>query len=218
MNLTQYRLKAAAQTRNRLWLCLAAAGVLHIGAIALIHPLIPSVPASDPIQFIAVDQPDALSGSSNSHSGSFNLHANPSRSQPTNYPVVLTVTGINQAHSPFSRLQTKTLPQAISTPQTATAKDEVWDAYLIALRRQIYQQWQSAPLVKTDRPTKVRFMVDRQGHLTHLEMIQSSRDATADQDAIRAIQTAAPFAQLPSISKEDWLRVTFTFEAPIFHE
>ena len=218
MNLAQYRLKAAAQARDRLWLCLAAAGALHVGAITLTHPLISSDPVPDPIQFIAVDQPASFSGSATIHSDSSNTHANTSRSLQTNHQVILTSTEITEARSSLSTLQTKPFPQAISSPQAATAKDEVWDAYLLALRRQIYQQWRSAPLVKTDRPTKVRFMVDRQGHLTRLEMIQSSSDATADQDALRAVQTAAPFAQLPSISKEDWLRVTFTFEAPVFHE
>jgi len=224
MNLAQYRLKAAAQTRNRFWLCLAAAGVLHVGATlavsakqhALPHPLIASDPASDPIQFMAIDQPDSLSSSSNIHSSSSNIPAN--TSLQTSHQVVLTSTGMTQARASVSKLHTKTLPQAISVRKSSTAKDEVWDAYLVVLRQRIYQQWQAVPLAKTDRPTKVRFMVDRQGHLTHLELIQSSSDATADQDAIRAVQAAAPFAQLPITSKEDRLRVTFTFETPVFHE
>ena len=224
MNLAQYRLKAAAQTRNRFWLCLAAAGVLHVGATlavsakqhALTHLLTSSDPASEPIQFIAVNQPDSLSSSSHLHSGTSNIPAN--TSLQTSHQVVLTSTGMTQARASVSKLQTKTLPQAISIRKSSTAKDEVWDAYLVVLRQRIYQQWQAVSLAKTDRPTKVRFMVDRQGHLTHLELIQSSSDATADQDAIRAVQAAAPFAQLPITSKEDRLRVTFTFEIPVFHE
>jgi len=215
MNLAQYRLKAAAQTRNRFRLCLAAAAMLHVGAIlavstqqqALPHPLIFSDPASEPIQFIAVNQPDSLSNASNIPTNT---------SLQTSHQVVLTSTEMPQARDSVSKPQT--LPQAISVRKSLTAKDEIWDAYLVVLRQRIYQQWRAVPLDKTDRPTKVRFMVDRQGHLTHLELLQSSSDAPADQDAIRAVQAAAPFAQLPSTSKEDRLRVTFTFEPPVYHE
>lgn len=214
MNLAQYRLQAAAQNRNRLWLCLAAAGILHVGAIALTHPLISSDPSPAPIQFIAIDQPDALPAASNIRANSS------SRPVQTTDQTVSTFTGdMPRSRSPLSNPQPKT-PPVISTAKPATTKDEVWGAYLATLRRQIYQQWRATLLVQSDRPpsdrpTKVRFVVDRQGHLTDLEVIQSSSHATADQDAIKAVQTAAPFAQLPIASKEDRLRVTFTFEAPV---
>ncbi len=214
MNLAQYRLKAAVRNRNRLWLCLAAAGMLHVGAIALTRPHIPDHTSPDLIQFIAIDQPDSLSASSNIRA---NSTTRPVQTTPQAFS---TFTGITRSIAPLSSPQPKTLPQVISTPQPATAKDEVWGAYLATLRQQIYRQWQAklqAKLqVKTDRPTKVRFVIDRQGHLTDLELIQSSSDATADQDAIKAVQTAAPFAHLPIASKEDRLRVTFTFAALVF--
>ncbi len=209
MNLAQYRLKAAAQDRNRLWLCLAATGMLHVGAIALTHPLTSHHTSPDLIQFIAIDQPDSLPTSSNIRANST------SRTRQATAPAILTFTGMTRSLSSLSTPPTKTPPQVISTSKSATVKDEVWGAYLATLRQRIYQQWQAKLQVKTDRPTKVRFVIDRQGHLTDLELIQSSSDATVDRGAIKAVQTAAPFAQLPSASKEEQLRVTFTFEAPV---
>jgi TonB family protein len=210
MNLAQYRLKAAAQRRNRLLICLGVAGMLHVGAIALTHPLIPHHKSPDLIQFIAIDQPDSLPVSSNIRANST------ARPVQATHQVASTFTGeITRSLSSLSAPQTKTLP-VISTPKPATVKDEVWGAYLATLRQRIYQQWQAKLLVKSDRPTQVRFVIDRQGLLTDLELIQSSSDATADRDAMKAVQTAAPFAQLPSASKEDQLRVTFTFEATVF--
>jgi TonB family protein len=208
MNLAQYRLKAAAQNRNRLWLCLAAAGMLHVGAIALTHPPTSHHTSPDPIQFVAIDQPDSLPV--------FSLANSISRPIQTTPQVVSTFTGITRSHSSLSDPQTQPSSQVTSSPNPATIKDEVWGVYLATLRQQIYQQWQAGLQVKTDRPTKVRFVVDRQGHLTDLELIQSSSDAAVDRDALKAVQTAAPFAQLPIASKEDRLRVTFTFEAPVF--
>lgn len=209
MNLDQYRLKAAAQNRNRLWLCLAAAGTLHVGAIALTYFQVPPHTSPDLIQFIAIDQPDSLPTSSNIRSNST------SRSVQMTHQVVSTFTGMTRSPSFISAPQTKPTSQAVSTLKSATTKDEVWGAYLAILRQQIYQQWQATLLVKSDRPTKVRFVVDRQGHLTDLELIQSSSDATADQAALKAVKIAAPFVQLPIASKEDRLRVIFTFEAPV---
>jgi TonB family protein len=212
MNLAQYRLKAAAQNRKHLWLCLTAAGMLHVGAIALTHPPTSRHTPPDPIQFMAIDQPDSLPASSNILANSI------SRPVQTTPQVVSAFTGITRSHSSLSISQTKLPSQVTSPPKPATAKDEVWGTYLAALRQQIYQQWQVKLQVKTNRPTKVRFVVDRQGHLTDLELIQSSSDATVDRGALKAVQVAAPFAQLPIASKEDRLRVTFTFEAPAFHE
>jgi TonB family protein len=209
MNLAQYRLKAANQNRNRLWLCLAVAGILHTGAIALTHPLSrhPSPKPSDPIQFIAIDPLDSLPAFSTIHAP---VNSAARRSQATP-PVVSTFSGIT-SRSPLPTPPAKPPPQVVSTFKPATVKDQIWGTYLATLRQRIYQQWQTTLRGKGDRPPKVRFAIDRQGHLTDLELLQSSSQATADQAALEAVQTAAPFAPLPNASKEDRLRITFTFE------
>ena len=212
MNLAQYRLQAAVKQRNRLQLCLAVAGILHIGAIALIYFQTPRSNPSNLIQFVAIDQPDSLDASSSLHA-SVNSSALPA--QPTRQ-VASPLTGIPRSSlllsAPLSTPQTKTPPQVRSISQLATQKDEVWGTYLATLRQQIYQHWQATLPTQTDRPAKVRFMIDRRGRLTDLEIIQSSRDVAADRDAVKAVHTAVPFAPLPKESKEERLRVTLTFE------
>ncbi|MBW4516410.1 MAG: TonB C-terminal domain-containing protein [Timaviella obliquedivisa GSE-PSE-MK23-08B] len=210
MNLAEYRLKAVVRQRNRLRLCLAAAGMLHGGAIALIQPWTKHSTSIDPIQFIAIDQSDFSPISSNKLATTRSL-TSPIQPIPQ---VISTLTGTTRSPASLAVLpdQPKTLPPA-SLPSVAAVKDEVWDMYLATLKEKIYQRWQAALSVKTDRPAQVRFIIDRQGHLIHLELVQSSSDVSADQAAVKAVQTAAPFAQLPLASAEDRLRVTFTFEA-----
>lgn len=215
MKLAQYRLEALVRQRNRLRVCLVAAGMLHGGAIALLHPWVRHSTFSDPIQFIVIEQPDS-SPTSASFTSSVNSSA-PSKIKTTQ-PIASTFIGITQSSSDFSAPQMKSPSPVISTPQPVATKDKVWGAYLATLRRQLYQRWQDTPLTRSDRLVKVRFIIDRQGYLADLELIESSGDKTADHDAIRTVRAAAPFAPLPIASKEDRLRVTFTFENPVFDE
>jgi TonB family protein len=185
MNSAQYRRQVAIQNRHRLWLCLAFAGVLHLGAIALIHR--PTRPSSPPIQFIAID---------------------PIKPAPQSARVASQTSPGSPATTPRSL---SVLPTSSSSTKPATAKDKIWDDYLAALRRKIYQQWQTLP-VTIERPIKVRFAIDRQGNLVDLVLVQSGQDGIADQAALSAVQRVAPFAKLPIAAKEEQLRVTFTFD------
>jgi TonB family protein len=209
MNLAQYRLKAAVQGRHRLWLCVAAAGMLHLGAIALVFfnlRLSPEPNASIPLQFVPLDQPDSRPSASSLHAA---VNASPSIQslpEPAGITRSLSV-------SPVLPIDLKALQPAPSVANQSATKDKVWGAYLTQLRRQIYRQWQATSLMG-DRSVKVRFVIARRGQLMNLELLQSSSDATTDQGAIAAVQAAAPFAPLPSASKEDRLRVTFTFDTP----
>ncbi len=89
-------------------------------------------------------------------------------------------------------------------------RDEQWGPYLSALNRIVDQNWQRVA-VESTRRTKIQFRVDRQGHLTDLQLVQSSGDTLADQAAMQAIRAAAPFAPLPQNTPEDVLIVNFTF-------
>jgi TonB family protein len=90
------------------------------------------------------------------------------------------------------------------------AQDDLWGGYLAALNRAVEQNWQRVAVAATRR-TKIRFQVDRQGRLTDLKLVEPSGDDTADQAAIQAVRTAAPFAPLPQNASEDVLIVNFTF-------
>jgi TonB family protein len=188
MNSAQYRRQAATQNRHRLWLCLAFAGVLHLGAIVLIHrPTRPSLP---PIQFIAIDP-----------------------IQPASQPVRAASQPSPGSPQFATTRSLSVLSTSPSSTKPAAAKDKIWNDYLAALRRKIYQEWQTLP-VTIERPIKVRFAIDRQGNLVDLVLVQSGQDGIADQAALRAVQRVAPFAKLPIAAPEEQLRVTFTFDEP----
>jgi TonB family protein len=93
---------------------------------------------------------------------------------------------------------------------TAVTNDALWGEYLMALRQQIDQRRTDER--KTDRPTKVRFILDRQGRLIQSELLQSCGDAAADGAALDAVEKSAPFGEFPDRATEDRLRVTFTFD------
>jgi TonB family protein len=190
MNSAQYRRQAATQNRHRLRLCLALAGVLHLGAIALIHR--PTRPSPSPIQFVAIDPIKPASQSARAASQ--------------------TSPGSPQFAATTRSLSVLSTSPSLTQP-ASTNRDKIWDDYLAALRRKIYQEWQTLP-VTIDRPIKVRFAIDRQGNLVDLVLMQSGQDAIADQAALSAVQNVAPFAKLPIAAQEEQLRVTFTFDEP----
>jgi periplasmic protein TonB len=197
MNLARYRLQAAAQNRHRLWLCLAIAGIMHLGAIALIHRPTARTLSSPPIQFIAIDAPESSPIPSTLRA------ANAAAQTRSSHSIPLSADGITRSMT----------PQPDRAAKPATTKDKIWGDYLAALRRKIYREWQTS--VAIDRPVKVRFAIDRQGRLMDLTLIQSCRDTIADQAALAAVEAAAPFAKLPIAAKEERLRVTFTFDEAV---
>jgi periplasmic protein TonB len=101
-------------------------------------------------------------------------------------------------------------PPAKATTQRGATHDAVWGEYLMALRQRIDER--RTHQKKTNRPTKVRFILDRQGRLIQSELLQSSGNAAADRVALRAVEDSAPFGQFPDRATEDRLRVTFNFD------
>ncbi|GAB4385266.1 MAG: hypothetical protein Kow00121_49990 [Elainellaceae cyanobacterium] len=88
--------------------------------------------------------------------------------------------------------------------------DQLWGEYDTALRRSIYQRWQRVE-VNQKLEVKVRFRIDRQGGLSNLQLLQPSGHSAADQAALEAVRSAAPFAPLPKAAPQDSLQVDFTF-------
>jgi TonB family protein len=186
VDLARYRLAVAAQNRRRLWGCLAVAGLLH----GLAWGLRPgeSPPTVEPIQFVAIGQPT------------------PRRVAPQG----------GQVNLGKPDRQKETLQAQVS----AVTNDPLWGEYLMALRQRIDERrtderWTDER--QTDqgqprRPPKVRFIIDRQGHLLETELLQSSGDAAIDLAALKAVQSSAPFGKFPDRATEDRLRVTFNFD------
>ena len=89
-------------------------------------------------------------------------------------------------------------------------QNDLWGGYLAALNHTVEQNWRQVSVAATSR-TRVQFRVDRQGHVTGLQILEPSGNTLADQAAMQAVQAAAPFAPLPQNATEDTLIVNFTF-------
>lgn len=97
-----------------------------------------------------------------------------------------------------------------SETRVAATQDVVLGAYMNDLNRQIEQHWRQVP-VNTLRQPIVWFMLNRQGELIDLGLSRPSGSEAADQAALTAVQTAAPFEALPVAYEADQLRINFTF-------
>jgi len=89
------------------------------------------------------------------------------------------------------------------------------DRYMDALRQKVKDNW--TPLRSDSEQIKIVavFKVQKEGAVSNLRLDHPSKSETANKSAIKAIESAAPFAQLPAESGED-IDVQFTFDtAPV---
>jgi TonB family protein len=98
-----------------------------------------------------------------------------------------------------------------NTASINASRDPVLGPYMATIQQRLYQNWQPINSPDRTRETVVRFVLDRQGELLTLEIVQPSGLAKVDQVALQAVSLAAPFAPLPPASTLDSLRITFTF-------
>lgn len=89
-------------------------------------------------------------------------------------------------------------------------RDDIWGPYTDRLHEKINQRWQQIA-IDTSREARVRFVINRQGQLGDVEITRTSGSAIADQSAMQAVLSAAPFEPLPRESTEEALVVNFTF-------
>ena len=94
-------------------------------------------------------------------------------------------------------------------------RDDIWGAYLARLRQSIVNQWR---LIQIDqsRQTRVQFTIDRQGGLSSVRLTQSSGFRAADEAALRAVRSAAPFGSFPNRTDKTSLTVGFTFTYTLY--
>jgi TonB family protein len=99
-------------------------------------------------------------------------------------------------------------------PSVAAMADVDFGPYMADLQRRIKKCWFPPKGNETKRVVVV-FKVHRAGELSHLRLEKSSGMAIADQAALRAVETAAPFRPLPTGAPDD-VDIQFTFDYNVF--
>ncbi len=83
--------------------------------------------------------------------------------------------------------------------------------YTNAIVKKISKYWQWSSSISASRAV-VYFKINRRGYATNIKIKESSGDDVFDQNAIRAVELASPFPELPESYKEDNLGVYFEFK------
>ncbi|CAN5365952.1 hypothetical protein BH11CYA1_BH11CYA1_19210 [soil metagenome] len=94
-------------------------------------------------------------------------------------------------------------------------KDVDFSAYMAELQRRIKRAW-FPPTDARSKRVKVIFKVHRNGEMSNLRLASSSGLTAADEAALKAIETAAPFHTLPEGAPAD-VDIEFTFDYNVFN-
>ncbi|NET34029.1 MAG: TonB family protein [Cyanothece sp. SIO1E1] len=96
------------------------------------------------------------------------------------------------------------------------ASRDAWGPYLSRLRQAVVNNWAQIKIDQTRR-TKVQFTINRQGALTGgVRLVQSSGFPRADETALRAVRSAAPFAPFPGDVQNNSITINFTFDYTLY--
>ena len=96
----------------------------------------------------------------------------------------------------------------------AAQKDIDFGPYMADLQRKIKLSWVK-PKGNESKRIVVQFKIHRDGTLSNLMIDHSSGVAVADQAALKAVENAAPFKQLPDGAPND-VDIQFTFDNNVF--
>ena len=86
--------------------------------------------------------------------------------------------------------------------------------YMQELQRRIKRSW-FPPRAAESKKTIVIFTIHQNGEISNVKLFRSSGDSRSDDAAIKAVENAAPFRELPPNS-EDTIDVQFTFDYNLF--
>jgi TonB family protein len=86
--------------------------------------------------------------------------------------------------------------------------------YIAYLKKNIQRAWFPPKNIQSTR-VRVQFKIDHSGSLSNLRIDHSSGSAIADQAALKAVESAAPFRPLPAGAPED-INIQFTFDYNVF--
>ena len=90
-------------------------------------------------------------------------------------------------------------------------KNFKYSYYTNTIVKKISKYWQWSSVTSAYRAV-IYFKIARDGSVYDINVKESSSDQNFDQNAIRAIQLASPFAPLPSSYEENYLGVYFEFK------
>ncbi|MCR4662308.1 MAG: TonB C-terminal domain-containing protein [Endomicrobiaceae bacterium] len=90
-------------------------------------------------------------------------------------------------------------------------KNFKYSYYTNTIVKKISKYWQWSSVTSSFRAV-VYFKIAKDGSAYDIKIKESSSDANFDQNAMRAIQLASPFAPLPSSYEENYLGVYFEFK------
>lgn len=86
--------------------------------------------------------------------------------------------------------------------------------YLQIIQNKVTGNWDPAKGIlgqKKELDLMVYFTIDRKGKISDIQVEDSSGSGLLDQSALRAVQLSNPFPPLPSVFKEELLKVHFRF-------
>jgi len=99
-------------------------------------------------------------------------------------------------------------------PSVSAQADVDFGPYMSDLQRRIKRAW-FPPKGNESKRVVVVFKIHRGGELSNLRLDHSSGVASADQAALKAVENAAPFRQLPAGAPDD-VDIQFTFDYNVF--
>lgn len=134
-------------------------------------------------------------------------------------------------YNPSYAVLTKTMPQQLKPMQKALPKSSEYEtqknnsynnslpnstigSYMQNIQYKIKSNWEP-PQGEEDRNVIVFFSIYKDGSLADIRVSKSSGLQEADWAAVKAIKLSAPFDQLPSEYKEQYMNINFTFDYTI---
>ncbi|MGZ8433148.1 MAG: TonB family protein [Candidatus Binatia bacterium] len=102
-----------------------------------------------------------------------------------------------------------------SAPVSLNTHDPAYMNYFNRIKQAINQKWEYPELAKRyglQGTLFLEFAIGANGQLEHLRLVRSSGSQLLDDEALRAIKAAAPFAPIPSWIKNNPLPISATME------
>ncbi|MFM7458586.1 MAG: energy transducer TonB [bacterium] len=105
-------------------------------------------------------------------------------------------------------------PYGDRPPSTASIPDIAFGPYMARIQEMIKQRWKP-PRGSESKRIVVHFVINRDGSLSNLRLMQTNGDTLANEAALSAVRNAAAFPPLPAGSAPS-IDIEFTFDYNVF--